>query len=61
MRPDDRIRVLHMIEAAEAVEAFVAGRHRAAAPIVAWSGVDERIPCGIAKQIPSRVGTVRAL
>lgn len=29
MQPDDRIRVLHMIEAAEAVEAFVAGRHRA--------------------------------
>jgi len=28
MRPDDRIRVLHMIEAAEAIEAFVAGRHR---------------------------------
>jgi uncharacterized protein with HEPN domain len=29
MQPDDRIRVTHMIEAAEAVEAFVAGRHRA--------------------------------
>jgi hypothetical protein len=29
MQPDDRIRVLHMIEAAEAVEAFVGGRHRA--------------------------------
>jgi uncharacterized protein with HEPN domain len=30
MRPDDRIRVLHMIEAAEAAEAFVLGRDRAA-------------------------------
>jgi uncharacterized protein with HEPN domain len=29
MRPDDRIRLLHMIEAAETVGAFVAGRHRA--------------------------------
>jgi uncharacterized protein with HEPN domain len=29
MRPDDRIRVLHMIEAAETVGAFVAARHRA--------------------------------
>jgi len=26
MPPDDRIRILHMIEAAEAVQAFVAGR-----------------------------------
>jgi hypothetical protein len=61
MRPDDRIRVLHMIEATEAVEAFVAGRHRAAAPIVAWSGVDGRIPRGIARQIPGGVETARAL
>jgi uncharacterized protein with HEPN domain len=29
MRPDDRIRILHMIEAAEAVATFVAGRSRA--------------------------------
>ena len=26
MRPDDRVRVLHMIEAAEAVQSFVAGK-----------------------------------
>ena len=29
MRPDDRNRILHMIEAAEAVQEFVAGRDRA--------------------------------
>lgn len=29
MRPDDRIRLLHMIEAAETVEAFVTARNRA--------------------------------
>ena len=29
MRPDDRIRILHMIEAAEAVDSFVTGRNRA--------------------------------
>jgi hypothetical protein len=29
MRPDDRTRVLHMIEAAETVGAFVAARRRA--------------------------------
>jgi len=28
MRPDDRVRVLHMIEAAEAVDAFTSGRQR---------------------------------
>ncbi len=28
MRPDDRNRIRHMIEAAEAVEGFVAGRNR---------------------------------
>ena len=27
MPPDDRIRVLHMIEAAEAAQAFIVGRH----------------------------------
>jgi uncharacterized protein with HEPN domain len=29
MRPDDRVRILHMIEAAEAIDGFVAGRKRA--------------------------------
>ena len=29
MRPDDRVRILHMIEAAEAALGFVAGRERA--------------------------------
>ena len=29
MRPDDRNRILHMIEAAEAVQDFIAGRTRA--------------------------------
>jgi uncharacterized protein with HEPN domain len=32
MPPDDRVRILHMIEAAEAVQAFVAGRQRADLP-----------------------------
>jgi uncharacterized protein with HEPN domain len=30
MRPEDRVRILHMLEAADAVAAFIAGRDRAA-------------------------------
>jgi uncharacterized protein with HEPN domain len=30
MQPEDRVRVLHMLEAAEAVAGFIAGRDRAA-------------------------------
>lgn len=30
MRPEDRVRVLHMLEAAEAIAAFIAGRDRTA-------------------------------
>jgi hypothetical protein len=61
MRPDDAVRIRHMIEAAEACERFVAGRRRVDLDgdlmlLFGWSGfAATRLPiafCGGASNIP---------
>jgi hypothetical protein len=49
MRPDDRVRILHMIEAAEAIDGFVAGRKRAVGSLAKF--LDAIRTAGVPKRV----------